>query len=68
MPDKLGYYTSGEAAKYLGVSRDIFNRLRRMGKIKPADTVSQWKRYTQEELDRYREEFQQEEKAKPEQL
>jgi excisionase family DNA binding protein len=48
------YLTIGEAAKRLGLEVDTVRRLERAGKIKAARTTGAHRRFTQEEIDRYR--------------
>lgn len=50
--------TSGEASKYLRLSRDTFNRRVRDGKIKfVEDIASEWRRFRKSDLDAYLEEW-----------
>ena len=48
------YLTIGEAAKQLGLEVDTVRKLERTGKIKAARTTGGHRRFTQEEVDRYR--------------
>jgi excisionase family DNA binding protein len=48
------YLTIGEAAKRLGLEVDTVRKLERTGKIKAARTKGGHRRFTQEEIDRYR--------------
>jgi excisionase family DNA binding protein len=57
MPDKKGLYSANEAAEYLGMHPATFNRRVAKGEIKPVGTLIKFRRYSKEELDRYKAEW-----------
>jgi excisionase family DNA binding protein len=69
MSEEQPLLRSGEAARYLGLSKTEFNRRVNEGQIPYAKEIpSKWRRYRKSDLDAYRQKWKEEREVKPEQL